>query len=154
MTAKERLLRVLLLLSPTILRRGEWVVICRCVAVAAANVRDRLDDYVEVTAKRMSQTGQVWMLNAVLKERFGGGMVMDYVEETGCVIDVYDTAVHTMIGGDATPIIYPLNYGVVQMYDFTVYVPSGCNETEAREVVDACCLPNMRYRVNFYNKTR
>ena len=151
---KKKYLRIMLVLTPAILRRGILICIYRAIAEAIKGIHERYEDFQNEVKLRLSYTGQVYSLIKLIKNNIEINCeIIDLTESkavllyrenaTGQVEQVMLTEI------DAEYLIYKEGKSELAGYGFAVIISKSDSEyaNKVCDLIDNDKLAGKRYKV-------
>ena len=151
---KDRYLRIMLVLTPAILRRGILICIYRAIAEAIKGIHERYETFQNEVKLRLSYTGQVYSLIKLIKENVGINCEIIDLTESKAVLLYRENAkgqVEQVIltEKDAEYLIYKEGKSKLAGYGFAVIISKSDSKYEdrVRDLIDKYKLAGKQYKV-------
>lgn len=151
---KDKYLRIMLVLTPAILRRGILICIYRAIAEAIKGIHERYEVFQGEVNLRLSYTGQVYSLIKLIKDNVGINFEIIDLTESKTILLYRENAegqVEQVIltEKDAEYLIYKEGKSELAGYGFAVIISKSDSEYEDRvcDLIDKYRLAGKQYKV-------
>lgn len=152
---KDRYLRIMLMLTPAILRRGIYLCICRAIAEAIRDIHDRYENFRDDVELRLCYSGQVYSLVKLIKDKIAITCEIIDMNESKAILlyqenDNGEVEQVILTEKDAEYLIYKEGLSELSGNGFAVIVPNTTTEDEVAKIcsyINKYKLAGKRYTI-------